>query len=262
MKDDLHVLKDWFFANKLSLNIAKSNYVLFSKTNQINIGGNNPHHLELAGGVIERSNHTNFLGLYIDQNLSWNEHIKVCKSRLASALYAINKVKHLVPMRALLNIYNTLVYPHLSYGIILWGNTYQTYLNNIIISQKKIVRSMLNMGYTDHTHPLFFELKLLKFVDIYRLEVAKFMFSYTHMALPEPLSNLFNYTTNVHDHQTRQSEAIRANFFRTTTADKSALNTGPDIWNKLPDYIKTKRNIKSFAHGVRKYIFINYEHED
>ena len=158
-------------ANKLSLNVSKSNYVLFSNcnsritTNQLS--------LQITGGVIQHTTCMKFLGLHIDQNLTWDEHIKVCQSRLSSARYAINKVRRLVPMHALKNIYYTLVYPHLIYGIVLWGNTFETHLKKLVISQKKIVRSMLGAEYTDHTHPLFLQLNLLKLNDIYHAEAAK-----------------------------------------------------------------------------------------
>ena len=67
-----------------------------------------------------------FLGLHIDEKLDWHEH--KCKNKLTSALYVIKKVNSYLPVSALKTIYYTLVYPYLTYGIILWGSTYKTYL--------------------------------------------------------------------------------------------------------------------------------------
>ena len=77
-----------------------------------------------------------FLGLYIDEKLDWHEHINKCKNKLISALYVINKVNSYLPVSALKTIYYTLVYPYLTYGIILWGSTYKTYLKKLFIIQK------------------------------------------------------------------------------------------------------------------------------
>ena len=77
-----------------------------------------------------------FLGLYIDEKLDWHEHINKCKNKLTSALYVINKVNSYLPVSALKTIYYTLVYPYLTYGIILWGSTYKTYWTTLFIIQK------------------------------------------------------------------------------------------------------------------------------
>ena len=107
MNTDLTILTDWFYANKLSLNVSKSNYILFTKHRNDSIV--DKLSLKISGDTILRTNCFKFLGIYIDQNLSWNEHITVCQTRLTSALYAINKVKMLVPLSSLMNIYYTLL---------------------------------------------------------------------------------------------------------------------------------------------------------
>ncbi|KAK2153698.1 hypothetical protein NP493_2271g00006 [Ridgeia piscesae] len=86
--------------------------------------------------VIQRMKCVQFLGLHIDEKLDWHEHINKCKNKLTSALYVIKKVNSYLPVSALKTIYYTLVYPYLTYGIILWGSTYKTYLTKLFIIQK------------------------------------------------------------------------------------------------------------------------------
>ena len=136
MNNDLQVLADWFRANKLSLNISKTKSMLFCRSPPPE---NEELILTMSDTIIQRIKCLQFLGLYIDEKLDWHEHINKCKNKLTSALYVINKVNSYLPVSALKTIYYTLVYPYLTYGIILWGSTYKTYLTKLFIIQKKIV---------------------------------------------------------------------------------------------------------------------------
>ena len=132
---------------------------------------NNKHVLRIGDSVIERKQCVKFVGVYIDEHLAWHEHIQACKSKLISALYAICRVKYIVPTESLDALYYSLAYPHLSYGIALWGATYATHMNKLVVLQKTILRALTHAGYNEHTHPLFVKTGILKLNDIYTLEV-------------------------------------------------------------------------------------------
>ena len=134
MNNDLQVLADWFRANKLSLNIFKTKSMLFCRSPP---PGNEELILTKSNTIIQRIKCLQFLGLYIDEKLDWHEHIIKCKNKLTSALYVINKVNSYLPVPALKTMYYTLVYPYLTYGIILWGSSYKTYLTKLFIIKKK-----------------------------------------------------------------------------------------------------------------------------
>ena len=93
MNNELLNLTDWFRANKLSLNIYKTNYVLFTyhKQQYINID------LQPSNNNIQRTKGAKFVGLYIDDNLKWDEHINMMKKEISTSFFAINKVKHIMP---------------------------------------------------------------------------------------------------------------------------------------------------------------------
>ncbi len=89
---DLESLSDWFRANKLSLNVGKSNYIIFRQNS-------NPiaNHLKVHIGqdTIEPKNVVKFVGVYIDSKLEWHDHIKYIKNKLTSSIYALKKVKNI-----------------------------------------------------------------------------------------------------------------------------------------------------------------------
>lgn len=252
---DLKHLNDWFRANKLSLNVGKTHYMMISNSkNAIS----DTLVLNIGDSVIERKSCVKFLGVYIDETLTWHEHIKVCKSKLISALFAINRVRRVVPVEVLKTLYYSLAYPHLSYGIILWGSTYATHMNKIVVMQKKLIRAIMHASLNEHTHPLFVDLGILKLNDIYTLEVAKFMHKYINNNLPEALSDIFTYTRDVHTHQTRQSGFIRPAACRLTVSFHSVLYKGPSIWNTVPTTLQAIPTIERFVKSLKESLRHNY----
>ena len=106
------------------------------------------------------------LGVTIDQKLTWTNHINSVLKSITKSTGMIAKLRHYTNKNTLKLIYYALVYPYLTYGNLVWGNTYPTRLQNLLKIQKKIVWLMCFKSYTDHSEPLFFNLKIL---NIYKI---------------------------------------------------------------------------------------------
>ena len=124
-------------ANKLSLNIDKSNCVIFQPYQRRTIPQLD---LRIAQTSLKRSSCINYLGLYVDSNLSWKDHIDYVCKKVKKSISVLSKLRHFVTTTVLKTLYYSLVYPFLIYGITVRGNTYQTTLNPLYILQKKVVR--------------------------------------------------------------------------------------------------------------------------
>ena len=114
--------------------------------------------------------------MLIDERLKWDEHIKTVKQKINRSFFAINRAKHFLKRKNIVTLYYSLVYPYLTYGITLWGATYDTYLSKLITMQKKIIRTIAGVQYNEHSEPLFKKINLLKLTDIYRLQTSKYNF--------------------------------------------------------------------------------------
>ena len=116
-------------------------------------------HVKLYAGADEiiRNECCKFLGIIIDDKLGWLDHINSINSTLSRSLYILNSVKNMLPNYILRQLYFTMVQPYLTYGIILWGSTYQSYLKRTVILQKKAIRYMHKAHYNAHTKPLFYD---------------------------------------------------------------------------------------------------------
>jgi hypothetical protein len=113
---ELAKISDWMKANKLSLNCTKSKSMLFYPPQK--------HvcypKLYIGNEQIEFVSHFNFLGIYLDTDLKWHNHIHVISKKIAKVNGTLNKLKHFLPGNILVTPYNSLILPHLNYGAQLW----------------------------------------------------------------------------------------------------------------------------------------------
>ena len=128
-----HVHK-WLCANKLSLNIEKSSFVIFHPT-QKKLDYNVQIFLnELS---IKREYTIKYLGITIDCNLNWKSHVAEISKMIKRNIGVICKLRNFVNSHTLKNLYYSLIYPYLIYGIVAWGNTYTSSTNPLFLFQKK-----------------------------------------------------------------------------------------------------------------------------
>ena len=133
---------------------------------------------------LERVKHTKFLGMLIDDCLSWKNHIDCVSKTISLNIGVMNKLKHFVPTRILYCLYCTLVLPYLNYGILIFGDTCKTYLNKLIRLQKWAMRTVSNSHYRSHTSPIFAKYNVLRVNDMYALELGTFMYRNSINKLP------------------------------------------------------------------------------
>ena len=114
---ELSNIHQWLTSNKLSLNIKKSKCMVFHTTKKKNEYSD----LNINDIAIEKIYQFRFLGLYINNNLTWETHIKHTSLKISKIIFTINRLKHIYRRHIVHNIYNTLILPHLSYCVISWG---------------------------------------------------------------------------------------------------------------------------------------------
>ena len=103
------------------------------------------------------------------------------------------------------DILYSLVYPYLTYCVSVWGSTYQSNLNRIIILQKKIIRIISKVSFDAPTGFLFKEQEILKFSDIYLYQIGKFMYLFKRGLLPNYFRDMFTLESQIHSYNTRNS---------------------------------------------------------
>lgn len=251
---DLIILSDWFKANKLSLNIGKTVYMIFNKPPNIDVHTE----LKLGSEVIKQTNHTKFLGLIIDNELKWTNHIQHVKSKLASSLYALRSSKNILNGKHLKTIYNAMFQPYLDYGIIIWGTAAKHIIKPIETQQKKAIRLISNSPYNAHTASLYKKHNILTIADLHQLHVSKFMYHLNENSLPNVLAQLFTPNHEIHPHNTRHRNHPHFEARRTAMANHDIIHKGPKIWNNIHPKIKNATSVHSFTRQIKQTLIREY----
>ena len=111
--------------------------------------------IQIDNNVIERVKETVFLGVILDEHLSWKPHILSVSRKISKSIGIIYKSSFCLPKTSLRSLYYSLVYPYLIYCVSVWGSIYQSNLNRVIILQKTILRLLSKVSFDSHTGVLF-----------------------------------------------------------------------------------------------------------
>lgn len=250
--NDLHTLEMWFRANKLSLNVAKTNYMTFGFDNYI--AQDDTLSLKIGTETIKHEEYVKFLGMYVDNKLKWSKHLQHCKAKIAGSIYIINCAKKFLNQQHLRTLYYSLVYPYLDYGIMLWGTTNKTYIKPLVIQQKKVIRIIAGKAYNASTEPIFKSLNILPIEDMLILQTCSFMYKFSQNTLPSRLRDIFTKNLQTHSHNTRRRYDPHITTRRTSLAGNTIKHNGPKLWNKLTQDIKRAKTLHSFKKSVKKII--------
>ena len=178
---ELRPVKKWLDANKLALDVDKTNFVIFqSAQNYLNESIN----IKIGNQHVKQAKYVKFLGLLLDENLSWRYHLCELSKKLSRTCGIFFKIRHLLPTNVLVSLYNSLFSSFLQYGIIVWGLTYEVHTKPIYLLQKKVVRAIAFKSFTSPSTPIFSDLKILKLYDLFELKLLTFVYESVNMISP------------------------------------------------------------------------------
>ena len=237
INQELPILVDWLRANRLSLNIGKTHYMIFSPRPRSKPLDQN---IMIDGIPIDRVHECKFLGIIIDDKITWKPHINYIATKMAKTSGILYKARKYFSKDILLMLYYAFAYPLLLYGNIAWGNSSSNQLRPIIKSQKAMIRIICNLRGRTSTTTFFKKLNILKTEDIYKLSTTCFMFKYSNDQLPEIFQNWFTLIKEVHGYQTRQANIYRMPNYKTQLGSNFIKKQGIELFTKLRDSTKNR----------------------
>ena len=162
---ELNKVYEWFLVNKLTINLEKTNFMVFRPhTVKIDINSVN---ITLNNQRIKGVQSTKFLGVTIDEHLSWKYHVNDIACKISKVVGVLYKLKDFLPLRILVNLYNTMILPHFSYCLTVWGKCAKYLVDRLFILQKRAIRMVTNSHFLSPTDNLFKKLNILKIQDLY-----------------------------------------------------------------------------------------------
>ena len=171
---------------------------------------------------LECKDYVKYLGMLLDKNLSFKNHIDQIIIKISKTVGMIAKLRHFLPRKTLIQIYNSLIGPYLSYAIAVWGSADKCHINKILILQKRAL------------HFIYFDVR--------------------HERAPRNITDLFIDTKSIHSYNTRSSASH--NFYikpsKLQIQLKAFSRLGARIWNEITTLLRDKSRsmFKSELHNI------------
>ena len=238
LNNELKNVHIWLCSNRISLNIEKSNFVIFHPP-QKKISSNLK--LYLNGKELKQELCIKYLGIYIDSNLNWKSQTNYIAKKIKRSIGILSKLRYNVSELILINLYYALIYPFLIYGITIWGNTYPSTLQHLYILQKKAIRIITFSKYDEHSSPLFKRLNIMKLHDLVSFHLVKFMYKFHNNLLPVAFDQFYILVHGASNYSTRL--AVKQSYYlpkiRTNYGIFNIRFQGVKIWNCLEENVKS-----------------------
>ena len=257
LSSELGHLKQWLQGNKLSLNVLKTQaLVVGSKPNIKKITENvvdTPQFL-IGDAQVENVDQTKYLGVIIDKNLNWAEHIKSVRTKVSRGIGFLKYSRKFLPRNTLSKMYRGIVEPHFRYCCSVWGNCGVTRLQTLQKLQNRAARIVTRSNFDSSAKPLIHNLKWPTISDIIRSETATIMYKSLNGLAPKYLSKRFvkNSTRNIR--QLRNTETdLMLPLRKTSNGQRGISFRGSKLWNQLDYDIKNAPSLATFKRRLKEH---------
>ena len=249
----------WYSNNSMQNNIGKTE-IMITK----NKGSNNAIKLKITEDgkrkLLKPKPFIKVLGVYLDENLDWNKHLRYVKKVSTNTIRNIHRVNHLLPVKTRINLYNSLIVPHFDYADIIFGGCNKQGSKYLQTAQNFAIRSITGTRKSVSPKESF---KKLKFLDLEsRRLVHEAVFAHKSLLNLNPEQISLDHVKQLSTSLTRNSNNGSFNLpvHRCSKYKKSPFFRTIVAWNTSPKDIPTE-NIKIFKkHFQRSLIDKKYTH--
>ena len=238
---ELLEISKWFKSNKLSLNVSKTNFIYFKKSN---VHDKRICDVKIDGLPLIEKQYVKYLGVTIDSHLNFDEHIRDLHTSISRNIVKLYRLRKILPERSMIILYKSLILSRLSYCNIVWGDCSIANIDSLFLLQKRAIGMITNSSYLSHMEPLFHRLKILKIHDVHIFQTSIFMYKYYQEQLPFLFNNIYSLNSN---HRTYHSR-------------RSLRHHGPDVWNNLPNSVRRRPSLYSFKGSLKKNLIWKYQY--
>lgn len=251
INENLLSVYQWLASNRIQINVDKTKYIVYSCRNYHQLSGA----VKINVSVVEPTNNIKFLGIFLDNNLSYRFHINNLSSKISRSLGVLNKISSFIPLNILYMLYCSLISPYICYAVEVWFCAPAYLTNKVNILQKKSVRCINRAEYNAHTEPFFTEMKLLKVADLHKYMIGIYMYKVVNVQGfdSDVLQSLTRFA-DVHNHATRQNGLYMLPRVNKEKFRGSIKYVGVNVWNEIPARIRDCSSIFKFKKHYKSYL--------
>ena len=234
------ILIDWVNVNGLSLNIKKTKYMIFANINVADFVA------KIANIPIERTTVVRFLGVLVDNNLTWKQHILALQVKMTRNAGILMKMKGILPINVLKTLYHCFVQSHLNHCPLIWGLGNKSTLTPLFTAQKRAIRTLIpgfaNYYYNKdtgehphHTKSVFAQNNIPTIHNLILQRLLVFMHKIVNTLSPMPVINCFsieNDPISINIHKPKLP-AFKIPEARLKPHKNSVLVKGPTLYNLI-----------------------------
>ena len=245
----------WCVANQLSINSEKTNFVLFHAKNKPI--PENFDCIQTTYLTIDRVKCVQYLGLMIDENLYWHMHVEHVYNSLLKYFGIFNHIKAMITRKIARQLYFAFIHSRIKYGIEVFGDCANEYLQKLQVIQNKLLKLLLNFDRRTSTNELHHQLSLLKVVDIHNVNVLSFVNECRSGRCPTLFSNYYHVQEAGYD--LRQKDRLHVPMARTDIGQSCCKNKGARLWNNAFNLVNQHLYKKNFRTTITKHFIETYK---
>ena len=132
-----------------------------------------------------------YLGIFIDQNLTWKHHIDHLAFKISRYVDLLSKLRHHVPTHTLITIHRSLISPHLTYGLLAWAQACKSHLEKLLKLQKRALRFIYFSDFKQDAVPLFIQAGFFLLKCSFFKITTNLMYDVRHKIAPRRIQKQF-----------------------------------------------------------------------
>ena len=251
---DLRNIAAWCCKNSLLIKPDKTKLLVLG-TPQLLMKIPDDLSITLLSKEITSSKSAKNLGVLMDCNLTYDEHVTQLTSKCIRSLCQINRVKYLFDRRTLITIINSLVFSKLLYCSSVWANTTKKNIELLQTVQNFAARIVSGTRKFDHVTPILKQLQWLPIIKQLTVRDATMVFKCLNGLAPPYLCQKFKTRSEVHNCNTRNRDRLHIPLCRTAAGQRTFTFRGQKLWNSLPHEFQSITNLDVFKVTIKQNFF-------
>ena len=255
---ELSNLNCWLRANRLSLNVAKTELMIIGSRQRLNTQCDEVD-IRIDHEMIKRVDRTKSLGLTIDDRLSWSNHVDEICRKVSSAIGALKRIRHFISANTALQIYNALILPHFDYCSPVWDCLSGQSSDKLQKLQNRAARVITKLPFDTSSNLLLDSLKWEKLSLRSKKQKALIMYKTIHDLAPEYLQRLFSQRDAEYNLRNLEGKVTLPKP-NTNYLKRSFCYSGACLWNNLPQYLRNADSLGQFKRTIKQVSDLSDSH--